>query len=87
MSLIRLPNEIVLDVAQYLDAKSLNALLRSSRAFTPLLTPLLHNLAVEDHDGVPPLIVAAERGYEFLARLLLQRGVDVDPRVLRYQYE
>lgn len=87
MSLIQLPNELVLDIAQYLDAKSLNRLLRSSRAFTPLLTPLLHELAVEDHDGVPALIVAAERGYDFLARLLLQRGVEVNPRVLRYQYE
>lgn len=87
MSLSRLPNELVLEISQYLDAKSLNSLLQSSRAFTPLLTPLLYELAVEDHDGAPALIVAAERGYEFLARVLLQRGAEVDPRALRYQYE
>lgn len=84
-SLLSFPNEIILLVAENLDLKGLNCLIQASRRLSSLLTPNLHRLAVQDcHAGwripFPVLHWAAWKGYEGLARLLLDKGFDADLR-------
>lgn len=78
MSLLELPNELLLPIAEHLDSESLSSLLRTSRFFAELLTPLLHKFATHDKDGIPALLWAAERGYKQLMTLLLDMGADID---------
>lgn len=85
LSLLSFPNELILLIAENLDLKNLNCLIRASRRLASLLTPNLHRLAVQDRDAgwwipFPALHWAAWKGYEGLARLLLEKGLDVDLR-------
>lgn len=80
MLLLRFPNEIIIQVANELDPKSFNCLLRTSQFFAELLTPVLHSIALEDKDG--NLFWASRRGHKPLARLLLERGTDPNVRSL-----
>lgn len=84
-SLLSFPNELILLVAENLDIKDLNCLIQTSHHLASLLTPGLHRLAVQDRDAgwwnpFPALHWAAWKGYEGLARLLLDKGLDVDLR-------
>lgn len=84
-SLLSFPNELLLVVAESLDLKDLNCLLQTSRRLASLLTPNLHRLAVQDRDAgwwipFPALHWAAWKGYEGLAKLLLDKGFDVNLR-------
>lgn len=77
MPLGRLPLEILLLVAENLEQpRDIYALLKTSRRFVHLLTPLLHKAAILDGD--PALIWASKHGHEFLVRLLLEQGVDIN---------
>lgn len=78
MSLLAFPNELLLLVAKGLEPKDLNSLLRTNRSINHLLTPLLHDLAVRPKDGSPALCWASKHGHEPLARLLLDKGVDIN---------
>lgn len=78
MSLLELPNELLLPIAEHLDSESLSCLLRTSHFFAELLTPLLHKLATQDKDGVPALLWAAERNHKTLVALLLEMGADIN---------
>lgn len=75
-----LPNELLLQIAQYLGPNDLNSLLRTNRFLSNLLTPLLHALAMQakDRSGLPALCWAARKGHVSLAKLLLDKGVKVD---------
>lgn len=84
-SLLSFPNELILLVAENLDLKNLNSLIQTSRRLASLLTPNLHHLAVQDSDAgwwfpFPVLHWAALKGYEGLARILLEKGLDADLR-------
>lgn len=78
MSLISLPNEVLLEIASNLnsDTKSLSYLLLANHRLYHLLKHLLHRLAIEDTD----LHWAASRGYVPLILLLLEKGADIDLR-------
>ncbi|KAH0610760.1 uncharacterized protein H6S33_011187 [Morchella sextelata] len=78
MSLLSLPNELLHPIAEDLDLCSLNHLIRTSRFFHILLTPLLIRHAQQDIDGAPALLWAAERGHKPLISLLLEMGCDIN---------
>lgn len=78
MSLLSLPNELILDISKYLSPKELNHLLKSNHRFALLLTPVLHRLALQDINMQTALKWAVNHGHENLVRLLLQMGVDVN---------
>lgn len=90
MSLLDLPNELLLIVAKHLRPRYLNFLIQTSRFFFQCLTPLLHTLAAQDvviHSPtqelsfrMPALIWAVFKGHEPLCRLLLEKGADVGTR-------
>ncbi|CUS13045.1 unnamed protein product [Tuber aestivum] len=78
MSLFDFPNEILLEVTEHLCPGDLNSLLRTSHFYERLLTPRIHRLALEEKDGLTALQWAAVKGHEPLARLLLQKGVNIN---------
>lgn len=78
MSLLKLPNEILLVIAQNLYVTDLSSLLRTSHFFATLLTPLLHDIATKEYDGYLPITWAAKRGHEPLCKLLLEKGADIE---------
>jgi ankyrin repeat protein len=73
-------NELLILVAESLKQKDLNYLLQANRHLAGLLTPLLHEFAVEDKDGLTALQWASGKGYEPLAKIVLSRGADVNAR-------
>ncbi|KAG0135258.1 ankyrin repeat-containing domain protein [Tuber indicum] len=73
MSLPDFPNEILLLIAKHLSPGDLNSFLSTNRHLAAVLTPLLHDLAVQDKDGLPALEWAAIEGYEDLVTLVLER--------------
>lgn len=87
LSLLSFPNELIILIAENLDLRDLNCLIQASRRLASLLTPNLHRLAVQDRDRdagwwipFPALHWAAWKGYEGLARLLLDKGFDANLR-------
>ncbi|KAG0642185.1 ankyrin repeat-containing domain protein [Tuber brumale] len=73
MSLPDFPNEILLLIAKHLNPGDLNSFLSANRHLAAVLTPLLHEFAVQDKDGLPALEWAAIEGYEDLVTLVLER--------------
>lgn len=88
MSLLSLPNELVLLVGESLDRpRDIGRLLLANRRLASVLTPLLHKSAVrleDTQDGRTPLQWAVRRGYEPLVRILLAHDVDVNA-IYRYR--
>lgn len=80
MSLLSFPNEILLLVAEYLSTQDLNSFLQTNHHLAWLLKSLLHDHAVQDKDGLAALSFAAAKGYEKLARIVLEKGVDINYR-------
>lgn len=78
MSLLGCPNEVLWQIAKYLDELTLSYLIQTSRFFSQLLTLRLHQLAIQDKDGLPALCWAAVHDHAPLARLLLSKGSDVN---------
>lgn len=79
ISLLSLPNEILLMIADILERPTyIYRLIQTNHRLACLLTPHLHRSAIQDRQGIPALHWAAERGHEGLVRLLLQNGVDVN---------
>ncbi|CUS10638.1 unnamed protein product [Tuber aestivum] len=73
MPLPNLPDEILLLIANHLNPGDLNNFLSANSRLAVVLTPLLHDLAVQDKDGLPALEWAAIEGYEGLVTLVLER--------------
>lgn len=81
MSLLSLPNELLVLVAENLTTtKDLNTLIRTNRRLWSLLTSRLNALALEKKDGVAPLHWAVINHHGPLVLLLLRLGVTVDIR-------
>lgn len=79
MPLLAFPNELLLLVVGNLDRpRDLYALILTNHRLADLVTPFLHTLALEDKDSKTALQWAAEKGYEPLVSLLLDKGVDID---------
>lgn len=80
MSLLGLPNELLLVIAEKLQTtKDTSSLLLTNRRFLSLLTPYLHNLATQDKMGLNALAWAAAKGHEELIKLLvLEKSFDID---------
>lgn len=78
MSLLCFPNELLLIVAENLDTKDLNSLLKTCRHLAALLTPLLRKIAFQDKDGTTALHWAAAKGHGPLVTLLLENGAAID---------
>lgn len=78
MSLLSLPNELLLHIAEPLRPKDLNSFLRTNTRFAFLLTPRLHNLAIQDKDSLTALQWAALNGHEPLVRMVLEKGADIN---------
>ncbi|PUU82429.1 ankyrin repeat-containing domain protein [Tuber borchii] len=78
MSLLNFPNELLLEITEHLRPRDLSSLLRTSHFYARLLTPRIHRLALEEKDGLTALQWAAVKGHEPLARLLLQKGVNIN---------
>lgn len=79
MSLLHLPNELLLNIASGLQSPhEIYNLTLTSRRFASLLIPILHKSAVEDKDNLTALQWACSRGHEGLVLFLLKRGVDIN---------
>ncbi|KAH8145489.1 uncharacterized protein LAJ45_10459 [Morchella importuna] len=72
MPLLKLPNEILIQIAECLDPADFTNFLVLNHFFKSLLVPLLHNIAFSD--PAQYLDWACKRGHEHLARLLLEGG-------------
>lgn len=88
MVLLDLPNELLLQIANHLgpEMKHLNSLLRTTRLFQRLLTPVLYRRApsVVDEYGRSLLRSASAGGFISLIELLLENGAlaTIDAREL-----
>lgn len=80
MQLLDCPNEILLLIAEFLDAKDLSFFLRTNSSFKHLLTPVIHRLAVQDHCGETAVHWAVSRGHLSLVTLLFERSIKFDLR-------
>lgn len=78
--LFSLPNELLQLIADNLDPKDINALIRTSRRLMNFLTPLLHKLALEDKDDTSALHWASMHGHLPLVALVLENGGKVNSR-------
>lgn len=78
MPLVLLPNELLFILAKHLGPYDLNNLIRAGKGLRDILTPLLHDHAVQDYDGMSALCWASRHGYEPLVRLLLDKGFEVN---------
>lgn len=88
MSLSALPNELILQVAEYLAPEAgdnpvspphhLSRLSQANRHFSAVLAPLLREVALRSRGHLSALAWAAQRGHEPLARLALDHGADAD---------
>lgn len=77
MPLLDFPNELLLEVAGYLEPKDLNSLIRSNRRLAYLLNASLYQLAIEYwRFGVAALYSAATNGNLQIVRLLLDNGLN-----------
>lgn len=70
MSLLQLPNELLLVISRDLESDDLNSFLQTNHRLASLLTPLLHKNAIEDRE----LSWAVRGGYAPLVKLLLENG-------------
>lgn len=78
-SLLELPNELLLLIGANLEKSSdISSLTRVNRRFAGLRASLLHKHAIKDRCGLPALHWAASKGYEGLARLLINKGFNVN---------
>lgn len=88
MSLLSLPNELILLVGESLDQPhDINHLLLTNCRLASVITPLLRKSAVrlgDTQDGRTPLQWAVRRGYEPLVRILLAHDVDINA-IYRYR--
>lgn len=80
MSLLGLPNEILLVIAENLrTTKDTSSLLLTNRRLSSLLTPHLHDLATHEKMGLNALAWATMKGHKELMKLLvLRKGFDID---------
>ena len=78
MSILRIPNELLLWIAEYLSIKSLNHFLLTCRQLKLLLTPLLYKHGLKDISGLTALQLAAQDGHAFLAELAILGGADIE---------
>lgn len=90
MSILSLPTELILLVAEGLDkARDINHFLLANRRLCSVLTPLLHKRAVnldDDEVGRTALQWAVRRDHEPLVRLLLHHGYNVNQRYPASRY-
>lgn len=77
-SLLSLPNEILLLVVERLGPKDVNSFLQTNRRLAFLFTQHLHKLAIQDVDDFTALQWAAWSGHKSLARLVLEKGADIN---------
>jgi len=75
MSLLRLPNELLLLIAENLNPKDLKRFLETNSGLAALFTPLLQKHALRDKTV---LLWAAANGQDHLVKLLLEKGIDVN---------
>ncbi|CUS12535.1 unnamed protein product [Tuber aestivum] len=75
MSLLSLPNELLLLIAEELNPKDLKRFLETNSNLATLFTPVLHKHALRDKTV---LLWAAARGQKPLVKLLLEKGTDVN---------
>lgn len=78
MSLLSLPNELLLPIAESLKhAHDVNSLLLTNRRLAILLTPLLNEYALEPKYSMTALFWAAANGSEPMTRLILEQGANI----------
>lgn len=83
ISLLSLPNDLLLIVAGNLELENIKPLLLVNRRLSFLLTPTYQSLAIEQlgimhWDDFPGLHWAAAKGHKTLVKLLLERGVNIN---------
>ncbi|KAI5840774.1 ankyrin repeat-containing domain protein [Morchella snyderi] len=74
MPLFKLPNELLISIAEYLDVSGINNLSRTNRRLCILLTSLLHDRM--NHDYV--LLWAAKHQRKALLEIALEKGADIE---------
>lgn len=78
MPLLSLPNELLLQIAENLNAAHTYTFLRTNRRICSLLAPLLLNFALrEDRHCVTALYLAATNRNVKMIRLLLEKGTNI----------
>lgn len=78
MSLLNLPNELLLPIAESFEhSHEINALLLTNRRLAVLLTPLLNELALQAKYAMTALFWMAANGCEPMVKLLLTHGAGI----------
>ncbi|KAH8149829.1 uncharacterized protein LAJ45_05981 [Morchella importuna] len=72
------PNEVIYEIAGYLDPTDLNSFLRCNRHLALLLGPCLHKIALSPKNGHSALFEAAMRFKYKLVEYILKNQVDAD---------
>lgn len=80
MPLLHFPPEILLSIGDFLSTRDLNSFHQASHHLASVLKSLLHLRAVQDVDGLAALSFAATKGIEELAKIVLQKGADINYR-------
>lgn len=78
MSLLSLPNELLVPLAKNLEPSDIFSLILTNRCFAAIFTPTLHRRALRDYQQVPAIHWATQKGHLPLVRLLLNKGVSVN---------
>lgn len=76
MRILDLPNELLLLIGENLSVKDLSHFLSTGLRLSNLLTPLLHDLALENVGDLTALQWAAASGHAKLAELVISKGVE-----------
>ncbi|KAH0609769.1 uncharacterized protein H6S33_012315 [Morchella sextelata] len=76
--LLDVPNEVLYEIAGYLDPAGLNSFLRCNRHLALLLGPCLHKIALSPKNGHSVLFEAAMQSKYKLVEYILKNQIDAD---------
>lgn len=82
MSLLEVPNELLLLIAEVLDPKDLGAFLRVNRRFASLLTSPLYSLTLHDNYAVSAFKCAARNRCDHIIKFMISKGANLEARGL-----
>lgn len=80
MSLLEVPNELLLLIAEVLDPKDLSAFLRVNRRFASLLTSPLYSLTLHDNYAVSAFKCAARNRCDHIIKFMISKGANLEAR-------
>ena len=78
MAIRRIPNELLLEIGEYLSIRDLSHFLLTCHRLQLLLTPYLYKLGLKDKYGLTALQWAAQNGHALLAERAILEGAEIE---------